>query len=197
VAGQFPDDVWEVFCRFVEYARQLLNTSIVSDSSHVNATLRFRKDEGLTTQVTIPSSDRVCAFLHRMRPFVLQDEPTNFYKVCNLISRHVDNVAVRDAIKSLKSLYSGEEFRSQVRMDLGSVLVNCEGTLKKWLNGFEYHKDKSKQEEIQLLGQLLPQEYLRAIFVSMTLDMAKAVLRLSKLVEMLENQDVAKGIPNI
>jgi hypothetical protein len=94
--------------------------------------------------------------------------------------------------KRLKSVYSGKEFQSQVRMDF-HLLVNCEGALKKWLNAFEYHRDNSKQEEIQMLAPRLPAEYLKAIFLSMTLDMAKAVLELSQFIEVLAGQKVSKG----
>jgi hypothetical protein len=196
VEGQFPDDEWEVLCRFAEYASDLLGTSMVKDGLHVTATLHFSNPKGVSSQVAIPPSDAVCAFLHRMRPFVLQDEPTSFYKTCSLIGRYICDISVRDMLKKLKSLYSGKDFQSQVRMDFHS-LVNCEAALKKWLNAFEYHKDRSKQEEIQLLAPGLPLEYLKAIFLSMTLDMAKAVLGLSELVELLTDQDVVKGIPSV
>jgi hypothetical protein len=196
VAGWFPDNAWEVLCRFVEYANDLQSTSMVKDGLHVTATLQFRKPEGVSAQVTIPPSDAVCAFLHRMRPFVLQDEPTSFYKTCKLIGRYIRDISVRDTLEKLKLLYSGKDFHSQVRMDFHS-LVNCEAALKKWLNAFEYHKDRSKQEEIQLLAPGLPLGYLKAIFLSMTLDMAKAVLGLSELVELLKDQDVVKGTPSV
>ena len=198
VAGEFPDDVWEVLCRFIQYAGDLLSTSMVRDGTHVTARLHGKKGKGITAQAVIPSSDKLAAFLHRLRPFVLQDEPTNFYKICNLVSRHIENAAVRDWLKELRSLYSGDQFRSQVRIEYDSVLINCEETLKQWLYGFEYHKDKSKQQGLQLLHKLLPLEYSRAIFMSMLMDKATAVLLISKcLIEAPMSREVTQMTLNI
>jgi hypothetical protein len=52
-----------------------------------------------------------------------------------------------------------------------------------WLNAFEYHRDQDKRARLDWLLKRIPTDVSRAIFLMLLIDKAKAVLRISDIVE--------------
>src|SRR5262245_50473203 len=71
-------------------------------------------------------------FLHRCRRFLLQNERTNFYKVCNKLAKQLDHPYFRGLLNTYRKRYSGEHLQSAFQIVHDGVLINSEKIL---LNG--------------------------------------------------------------
>ena len=93
---------------------------------------------------------------------------------------------LRAIIERQHAEFSGKDFQKSITIRSKEVLLNADDTVMKWLNAFEYHRDTDKQAELEALHQLLPIESSRALFVSMMIDKAKAVLQIASLIRAIE-----------
>jgi len=97
-----------------------------------------------------------------------------------------------------KEIFSGEEFQQQVKMTASAgpgteAVLNSEATFQLWLNAYEYHRDERKKAAKDELHALLPFEWLRAMFVSMTMDRALAVINIANFIRFLEQSKPGEG----
>jgi hypothetical protein len=98
--ARFEDEEWQVLLRFEEEAGRLVKTCMIADGCNVNVSLRFNEKTGFTPVADLPPEDDVAAFLHRMRPFVLKDESTSFYRVCGILARRFEDSQLRKMLAS-------------------------------------------------------------------------------------------------
>jgi hypothetical protein len=130
----------------------------------------------------LPPDDDLAAFLHRMRPFLLQKESTSFITICKILDWRLEDVILRAVVERQRCLYSGKEFQSEVRITSNATLLNDDKIVLKWLNAYEFHRDKSNRAELDALHQIIPLQHMRAIFISTLMDMGKAVLEITHLI---------------
>ena len=84
--------------QFVDCAAALLRTSIVRRGFRTTLDLRYA-DGSLAAEWTRPTDDEMAAYLHRYRPFGLENESTYFYKVVNLLSKKVESRLFRSSLR--------------------------------------------------------------------------------------------------
>src|SRR5262245_37289476 len=82
LSGEISDADCEVFEDFVMYADELHKTELIQLGGWGEERIDFTPNS-MKVSTESPHWERVMAFLHRCRPFILQDERTSFYKVCN------------------------------------------------------------------------------------------------------------------
>lgn len=181
----FEDDEWNCLVSFLDYCDQLQKTKICTEGAPGGVRTKYEQGVGWSYETDLPPDDDFIALLHRLRPFLLNDEPTNFYKVVNLLSRRIEADSFRGFIKRLKHFYSGKRFREMISITSNDVAINSEETLMKWLNAHEYHKDRDKQKELEDLHKIFPLDFSRAIFVTMIYDMVKAIFGVAGIVSTL------------
>lgn len=184
VTAIVPDEEWSALVRFAEYVDQLRGTRIGREGTQVTFRVKWSADSGLEYHVdNLPDEEDFAAFLHRLRPFVVDSEPTAFVRVCGILARRFSHPVAREALERPRDLFSGKSFQSQTKISVNEIVVNSEETLRTWLNAFEDHRDREKQAALEAIAPVMP--LLRAIFVSMMLDKAKAVFEVARLVRML------------
>jgi hypothetical protein len=76
-----------------------------------------------------------------MRPFILQDEPASFVKVCSLVGKRIELPPIRELLRRLRRDFDGRSFRETIQIDVNEIMLNSERTLTDWLNSHEYHRD--------------------------------------------------------
>jgi hypothetical protein len=184
--GDIPDEEWARLVRFAQCADRLASTGMVRDGCHVSVTLNADIREGIKVEGAAPLDDDLAAFLHRMRPFVLQDEATYFFKACNILAKYVAEPLFRRLLGRLRDLFSGEDFLAQIQIGVNNTLINTDEMLKNWLNADEYHGDEDKRRELEQLRKVFPEQGSRALFASMMMDKAKAVLEVARIVRAME-----------
>lgn len=185
ILGEFEDGEWDDLQRFMNYADDLSKIELFKKGGPGQLTLRYERDKGFSYSTTLPPDDQILSLMHRLRPFVLQKESTNFYKVCKHLKRRLEHNEVRDFLDALRKYFSGQRMQQSLIIQSKNITINSESTLRKWLNAHEYHKDSDKQKELEDLHQILPLEASRAIFIMMLFDMAKSVLVLGSFIGVL------------
>lgn len=186
--GEFDDAEWSRLLSFAECADELKRLRAVQEGLNVKYSIHWNEQTGLHHKCLLPPDDVIAALLHRLRPFVLQDEPTYFFRVCKIITKRLNHHKFRAAIKHIQDLFSGKDFQSLIVIRSNEVVLNSDAALMKWLNAFEYHRDTKKREELESLHWLLPLESSRALFVSMMIDKAKAALKVAEIIRAFEKR---------
>ncbi len=182
LSADFADEEWDMFLRYDEYTDELAQLPLSQSSAQVEFRLHWNRDSGFASEVRLPPEEQTVSLMHRLRPFILTNESTNFERVSNILSHRITNQSIRTYLKSLKQVYSSKGLRQQVRIILEDVLLNSDAALHNWLNAFEYHRDLDKRAEIQRLHEFFPFEVSRTIFIMMLHDKAKAILTLGELI---------------
>lgn len=183
---EFPDDEIERLFEYTQYAQELEQTSIVRDGANLQLIIRGENaTKSLKYSWTLPPDDDISALLHKLRPFVLENERTSFYRVVNILNRRLDRDEIRTVLNAQKYEYSGRAFLDQLSIKLDESPVNSEDMLKKWLNASEYHRDKDKQDELRVLETWFPNAFSRGLFISMIIDKARAILYIADFIRIM------------
>lgn len=185
VSGNFEDDEVTALEGFAANTKRLLEARMIADGLTANLTINYDREKGMNVKVTLPDEDLILAFLHRLRRFILNDEPCSYNKVTGIIARRFDHPTIRGMVRAQRALYDGRDFQSQIRIESNQTVINCEDTLMKWLNAFEYHTDETKRAEIEKLHALMPLEASRAVFIMLLIEKVKAIINISNFIELL------------
>lgn len=176
-------DEWHLLMRFLECANKLASLRL---DIAVHYSVKWNRNTGLGYETRMPAEADLLAFLHAMRPFVLQKEDTYFDRICKLLKRHLSHDDIRAAIDYELDEFSGKHFQEQLGVKADGVMLNSEDILRKWLNAFEYHHDQDKKRALEELHRMIPLEASRALFLSMMIDKANAVFEIAALIRSLD-----------
>lgn len=185
ISADFEDEEVVSLEGFVNNAHRLMEARVIKEGLSGSLTINYDRAHGLSVRVRLPDEDLILAFLHRLRRFILNDEPSSYNKVTGIIARRFDDPFIRGIVRAQRALYEGRDFQSQVRIESNATLINCDDMLMKWLNAFEFHTDATKQAEIEKLHQLMPLEASRAIFIMILIEKVKAIANIANFIELL------------
>lgn len=192
--AEFTDIELKVLSSFAEYAHYLGLSSYFKEEKTLKLKITWTEEDGFESESDVPDDDLISSFLHRLRPFILQEEKTYFHKICKILSRRLDNVAIRNKIAEQKKIFDGERIRSMVVISSNEKIINSEGHLRKWLNAYEYHRDTDKQKELEELHWLLPHDTYRALFLQMLCEKSDTIFYIQWLIKALrEGNDCGDG----
>jgi hypothetical protein len=184
--GELSDDEIRLLEAFIEEADEVWNSDFIR--ARERGTFKIKGDaesDQVTVSVSLPDWNQVIVFLHKLRPLLLKDEKTNFYKIRNLLAKKLDNPHFRNLLTQYHQLYSGKKAQSEVQIKSNEILLNSEDTLLDWLNSYEFHRNEDKRKFIESLHQLLPLDVSKVIFLRLLLDKAEAIHRLAAFIRVL------------
>jgi len=166
---------WTTFQDYESYAVDLFQLRLFREGAPGRLDMKWDQQKGLSLETDIPDDEMIMTLLHKLRPFILNNESTNFGKVSNIIARRTESDQIRRFINEKKEYYLGKKIQGMVKVLSNEVLLNSEEILQKWLNAHEYHKNKGKQVELASLLTVLPMQGMKAIFIMMLYDKAHAI----------------------
>jgi len=181
---EFAENEWQQMKSYLIEVSGLHSTRFVKNESGVNLNFKWDKNLGITWSVKMPPEEDIFVFLHKMRPFILQNEPYSFLNVRKLLERKFKN-SIPPILPFLLDLFSGKSMQRQVVMISNDQIINSEKMLFTWLNAHEYHRDKEKQEFLEELHKILPLEWSRGVFVNLLIDKAKAIFQLAEFIKLI------------
>jgi hypothetical protein len=183
--AEFDEEEVSRLRAFYEQAEALTDLSVLKMGMPGNLKISYEKDQGLTFAGSVPPSESVAALLHKLRPFILNDEHISYNRVTGLLKRRFSDTGIRSMLDKQRRIYDGREFQSQINIAANDIAVNSEQALFNWLNSFEYHNDQTKKQEISKLHELMPNDALRAIFFVQLTDKVSAILNVASFVGLL------------
>jgi hypothetical protein len=187
VNGEFTDEEWQDALLYLESFGRLSKCRIVESQAQLNWGFSWQAGATPEFRASMPPDDDIDAFLLRMRPFVLNDEPTSFYRMRNIVARRMPLDAVRNHLERVKAAYNGSAIGFSINHNSRSL--TSDEAVDLWLNAFEYHQDDGKRVELRAMFALFPETAARALFVQMMLSRAAAVQQLAEILERLRRKD--------
>lgn len=182
---EFTDGEWRQLNDYLSHVADLHSTQFLIKGEGVQ--LNFVGNEGTAPQwsVKAPPVDDVLAFLHRLRPLILQEEPACFQKVRAVLKRRLKDASIHPFMERLLDVYEGREMQKVVAIQSNDCIVNSEKMLITWLNAYEYHRDRDKQELLESYSKIMPSEWSRGVFLILLVEKGKAITNLGALVEVV------------
>lgn len=183
--GSFEADDWNTLNEYLEYADDLLKTKFVQDGMPAALNIKWNQDSGMVVSTKLPNWDEVSAFLHKLRPFILEKESTYFYKICNILTRELTHPYFRNIVDQQRDFFSGKRVQSIYKISSNDTVLNSEKVLYDWLNSYEYHRDKEKRKFIDSLHEMFPLDGSKVLFLSLLTDKTKAINNIAVLVRLV------------
>jgi len=184
-AVTFTDEEWRQLHDYLGHVADHQATQFVAGNRSVSLHFDWREGDAPKWSVQTPPDDEISAFIHRLRPLILQREPACFPKVRALLNRKLKDAPVQPLMRWLLDVYEGKEFQQLIRMQSNDRIMNSDEMLVIWLNAFEYHRDRDKQELLAQHSKVMPLEWSRGVFVNLLIEKTKAISNLAALVELL------------
>jgi len=182
--GELTDEDCELLLDFNKYADELYQTPYLHKGNFGRFTMTGDNQNNLTFKTELPNWDEVSVFLHKLRPFILQNERTYFHKVRKLLGFKLTDSYFRDYFNLQKELFNGKR-NQNFSITSNDEILNSEKILYEWLNAHEYHRDKDKQKFIEYLHQIVPLEASKVLFLGLLSSKTKAIFNLSDFIDVL------------
>jgi hypothetical protein len=182
IVADFSDVELELFRQFVAEYQRLVASKPLQEGVPCGLSMNWKPETGLVLTPTVPSDDDFAILLHRMRPFLLQEERASFVRVASILGKRFEHPLLRDLLAKQRRLWDGRAMQSQAPVVLNYETINTERVLLDWINAHEFHRDPSKAEAISALRKQVPPELLQWVIATLALDKVRAVLSLALLV---------------
>jgi hypothetical protein len=190
--GEFTDDEWLVLTEFLEFSHMVSTAEIIRKGWR-SSSIGWSDARGFYSEDNTPES-HIRELLHLLRPFVLQNERTNFYNVLNMISRRMDNEGIRAVLGRWKAGFSGQISQSAFTITANNLVLNSDRAFLLWVNALEYHKDRDKQAELNAALGGLPFEVAKNIFLNGMIEKIDSISRVSKFIWDIGNAKLGDSV---
>ncbi len=179
VEGSLSDEDIELFREYITYSEQLIKSGYFKLDRQASLNIKGKAGEGITVTVHLPPEEICDSLMLKLRPFVLRKERTSFDKICSRIKTIFNTEIIDFMLRVQRDLWNGKHFRSMVRVDDNFGALNNDKAIMDYLNAFEYHRDKEKQERLKWPRNFLGDEGLKAFFMIFLLEKAKAIMNIA------------------
>lgn len=170
---------------YLESLGDLLKLKIVREGVPSSFEMRLAPAQMTHLQSVVPPDEEIASLLHRMRPFLLKNEPANFTKVRNVLKRRFRYPGFHALLDEYLEIFMGERFQQLMRIESNDTVINCEETLFDWLNSYEYHRNQQKRAKIDALHRLIPLEHSIPIFLNLLWAKCLSIAMLGALIEVI------------
>ena len=178
--------------RFLEFANDLLKTKLVKDGIPSKLQLSFSNDSSMKFFSELPNWNDVIIFLHKLRPFELQNEQTWFPKISNYLKKIIPNEYIRKGIDEQRDKYNGKSLSKLYKITVNDIVINSQEIFSKWLNAFEYHHEEEKRKFIKRLQQVFPEDAQKSIFINLLSEKARAIYNIAALINIIIHPEARK-----
>ena len=166
LSGAFTDAHLQLLEEFNEYVEELGNTKLVSNGLPEHKGFGWTKESGFTANTNDVEMEHVYAFLHKLRPLNLSQEPASFERTSALVGKRFPNKGLRKQPKMIRNLYNKGEYSALFQVTIANMPLFINEALSQWLNGIEYHRDPEKRSKIKEVEDVISKEHTRSVFLS-------------------------------
>ena len=178
---------WRCLAEFKRRAAELRAAKVFSTRDVLKASISVSEGDGFKVDVTgLPDEDALRSLLVTFRLFFLNDEPSNFRRVVNILTKHTKHDALRVYLGQLRDRWKGALFRSAMFLHLDDGVVDAERILDVWLNAHYFHGDQEKEQALEALKASLTPDLIRYMLVDAVVERSRVVFTLHSMLENLE-----------
>lgn len=139
------------------------------------------QDGTLSGSATLPPERELKHLYWSFRFFYHKEEPSNFAKVANIVSKAISEPLVREAIKKIKAQWKGSF--SEMLSEFHGRKYSSEEIIDNWFNAHLFHSDYKKEQKLKELNALLKDDLSRIVLFMTIWDAGLAVSNLFTAVE--------------
>lgn len=171
---------------FRKRCKEMLQTRILREGHKIQYKLKWSVGQTLTSISDLPAEDDLRSFYMAFRFFYHQKEKSNFFRVANIVKRISQNEYVDQVIKQLKEKWHGALNRKPFYIEVNGKTITTRLIIDLWFNAHYFHGDENKQEELENLCSVLPNDFAKLLLIEAILDATDAVLALYNSIKNLE-----------
>ena len=138
----------------------------------------------ITINSQLLHDDTITILLHKIRPFILQSEPTYLPSIMNLLSREINDTLVRQYIKQQRENFLNKQDKQAIQLHVtdSNININSNNILNLWLNAEEYHRDHNKRKELKTILDGLPSNLFQYFMQEAIINKTTTILKILELV---------------
>ncbi len=185
-AFSIPDENWSTLTSFRAEADDLRSTQFVQKERGGQISIQFTQGKPVRSNAKKIDVEEVWAMLHRLRPFVLQDEQCYFHKTKKQLKRWLIHPGFRNYLDEIGDGFNLKIMQNNLRLLNDDQHLISKEHVMDWLNSFQYHRDQSKRKTVEDALNIFSKDQDGTPFILFSLvDMIKAIFALSDLIEAL------------
>jgi hypothetical protein len=188
VSFLIPDEEWEQLIQFLHHVAGLRATRFVREGRGGSIGLTWGRDEGLRVRGKEVEEEPVWAMLHKLRPFVLQNERSYLPSILKVLKRRLSHAAFHRDLDKLRDGFFLKTMEQRMLLRGAGRPPLSQHVVMDWLNSYQYHHDDEKR--VAVLADLGPfaehQDGMSTVLFALV-DMVQSVLDTGALVETLKS----------
>ncbi|MBI5059975.1 hypothetical protein HZB60_09395 [candidate division KSB1 bacterium] len=139
---------------FVNEVDRVLLLEHVANQAYQKQQLKFSAKNGesgftVNIEAHLPPVDAIRSFMMGFRKFYMNDEPTNFYGICNLVQHGAFSDELKEATRLIRSHYKSGLSGRHFPIQLGPGHVSIEYLIDLYFNGEMFHSDAAKAKVLE------------------------------------------------
>lgn len=136
----------------VRRADELSQTSCLAHAGQWGFTFNYTKDVGAKWIVRGPNSEEVDVLVRRLRPFLLEKEPTHLGKVHNLCQQVIRSDQLRGWLIDARAVWKDFQRRGFFQLEIDGRNYTPERVMYLFINGWLFHSDN--EDNVRELARL-------------------------------------------
>jgi len=120
---------------YAEYIK-LKESTLIKENKIVN-NLKISATVGEKINIVNPNEDYFAIFLHKLRPFILQNEPYSFHKISSLVNKKIESKIFRNEVNLVRKNFNNPESQIPIKLEIDNIQYNTNEFLYLYLNSFE------------------------------------------------------------
>lgn len=189
--ANFADEDIALLSHYISFVNRLDESTLLARGIPEIKNITMSRENGLVIVCDSYTNTELYEILHLLRPLILQDEKTSFYKISALINNRFRNEHVGRHIKYLRRIFNDGELSRYIQLTVAKQPIFDESFLKLWLNAEQYHADPEKIAAWEPVKNSLRLDNERAIIVSMLRSKVKAIHNLAHIAELVTGAHAA------
>jgi hypothetical protein len=168
---------------FVVKANELLGRRMFTEGMpelEINTTVELGKE--ITVETKFPDEEDFRSALLAIRFFYMNDEPTCFFKVCNILRKTLIDNDLKNQVDQVRSCYKCN-FDQVAINGTGNNKVTNEKLIDLYLNGRYFHSDSKKSQELECLENSVPHGHIEFELRDALLNAAECIFIMKHIIE--------------
>lgn len=179
---EFSEEELCLLRAYCDDAWRLRTSALFGEKAANKFTLNWKMGEKPTFTGDPIDDEAWAAGMHRLRPLLLDNEPTSFLQTASLLGKRIQNSAVLERLKILRRRFRGELAPMQISLGIDGKVRSMDEIFDMWINAFEHHRDRDKQEFFERTSKFAPEHQMRHYINMHAAEKLRAIRGLMKLI---------------
>ena len=183
----FTNENWNILENFVHEVDKVRATRFAQEGQGGSINIRLNSQKGLSSKAKLVDDEAFSTLLLKLRPILLNNEDTYFFKVWNILCEQLHTHQVfLDALKEIRQLFQLDRMTKISKFITQDHTPSSPNDVMDWLNSYAYHRDEEKKVRIEKkLGLFGADQNGAPVIVFAITEMSNAIFQLSDFIENL------------